>query len=104
MSGKSARQVGSPPVSCTAPSVPTARAMTSYMAPISSSVGSPVGSSALMKHTGQCRLQARVTSISSSVPRRSWRAQVPQPVGQGDEAAQLGLGGVLGSASEVSQR
>ena len=57
-----------------------------------------------MKHTGQCRLQARVTSISSSVPRRSWRAQVPQPVGQGDETAQLGLGGVLGSASEVSQR
>ena len=104
ISGRSLRQVGSPPVSCTAPSVPTASAMTSYMAAISSKLGSPVGSSALMKHTGQCRLQARVTSISSSVPRRSWRAHVPQPRGHGDVAAQFARGGVLGRASDCSQR
>ena len=53
MSTKSLRQVGSPPVICTAPSVPTASAITSYIAEISSSVGSPSPVSALMKHTGQ---------------------------------------------------
>ncbi len=71
ISGRSLRHVGSPPVSCTAPSVPTASAMTSYMAPISSMLGSCSSVSALMKHTGHLRLHIHVTSISSSVPRRS---------------------------------
>ena len=102
ISGKSLRHVGSPPVICTAPSVPTAFAMTSYMSEISASVGSPSPVSALMKHTGQCRLQLRVTSISSSVPRRWWRLHVPQPCGHGAVAARVFCGAVIGNASERS--
>ena len=102
MSTKSLRQVGSPPVICTAPSVPTAFAITSYIAEISSSVGSPSPVSALMKHTGQCRLQLRVTSISSSVPRRSWRAQVPHPNGHLSVTGMVFCGLVFSNASESS--
>ena len=102
ISGRSLRHVGSPPVICTAPSMPTASAITSYMSPISCSVGSPSPVSALMKHTGQCRLQLRVTSISSNVPRRWWREQVPQPCGQGAVAGMVFVGAVLENASERS--
>ena len=104
ISGRSLRQVGSPPVSWTAPSVPTALAMTSYMALISSIVGSCSSVSALMKHTGHLRLHIHVTSISSSVPRRSWRAHVPHPNGHDAVAGIVLHGGVLGMACAVSHR